>query len=45
MDKSQLLKRLQLPKAKRALIMNAPKEYIGLLSEIPDLSFDPSPTG
>lgn len=41
----QLFKRLQLPKAKRALMLNAPAEYLALLKELPDLAFDQSPAG
>lgn len=45
MTTPQLFKRLQLPKAKRALIMNAPQEYLALLKELPDFSFDQIPAG
>ncbi len=45
MTTPQLLKRLQLPKASRALVLNAPAEYLALLKELPDLSFDQTPTG
>ncbi len=45
MTTPQLFKRLQLPKAKRVLIMNAPQEYLTLLKELPDFHFDPAPAG
>jgi hypothetical protein len=41
----QLFKRLQLPKAKRALIMNAPPEFFSQLHELPEFHFDQSPAG
>jgi len=45
MTTPQLFKRLQLPKAKRALIMNAPPEFLTQLHELPEFHFDQSPTG
>jgi len=45
MTTPQLFKRLQIFKARRALVLNAPAEYLALLKEIPDFSFDQSPTG
>lgn len=45
MTTPQLFKRLQLPKAKHALIMNAPQEYLALLKELPSFHFDPTPAG
>ena len=41
----QLFKRLQLPKASRALMLNAPPEFLTLLHEPPEFQFDQSPAG
>jgi hypothetical protein len=45
MTTQQLLKRLQLPKASHALIMNAPPEYLTLFKELPAFHFDSAPAG
>lgn len=45
MATSQLFKRLQLPKASRVLMLNAPAEFLTLLHEPPEFQFDQSPAG